>query len=90
MDGSVRKCCDHPMEFIRGTTYQSTSSSSSSSSFLYLFFSFFFLFSKTAKRVEKENSSMALRFLPALTMMRLSSRPVMRVQVRLETCVASL
>ena len=90
MDGSVRKRCDHPMEFIRGTTYQSTSSSSSSSSLFYIYFSLFSFFFKTTKRVEKENSSMALRFLPALTMMRLSSRPVMRVQVRLETCVASI
>lgn len=57
----------------------------------YIYFSLFsFFFQKQKKRVEKENSSMALRFLPALTMMRLSSRPVMRVQVRLETCVASL
>lgn len=56
----------------------------------YIYFSLFLSFFKNCNRVEKENSSMALRFLPALTMMRLSSRPVMRVQVRLETCVASL
>lgn len=90
MDGSVRKRCDHPMEFTQGYNISINVIFFFFKLFFYMFFLSFLLFSKTAKRVEKENSSMALRFLPALTMMRLSSRPVMRVQVRLETCVASL